>query len=137
MLSMKTSRHALQRRKQRGALLLEALVVVLIFSFGLLGLVGLQARATQFSISAQDTNRAALLAAEIEAQMWGARSVNLPAATITAWQTRVATVSSGGLPNGAGSVTVNGTTARVAISWRPPNVPEERPYTYATDVVID
>ena len=56
-------------RRVRGMTLVEVLVSLLIFSFGLLGLMGLQARALRFSIGAEDTNRAALLANEVAAQM--------------------------------------------------------------------
>ena len=47
---------------QRGVTLIEVLVSVLIMSFGILGIVALQARAIQFSLDADDRNRAALFA---------------------------------------------------------------------------
>ena len=58
------------RRRQAGMSLIEVLTAVLIFSIGILGLVGLHARATQFSVSAEDTNRAALLANEMVTAVW-------------------------------------------------------------------
>jgi type IV pilus assembly protein PilV len=50
--------------------LIEALVSILIFSFGVLGLIGLQASAINFSVDAEDRNRAALFANEIASSMW-------------------------------------------------------------------
>lgn len=125
-------------RAQRGMSLIEVLVSVLIFSFGLLGLLALQARATQFSASAEDTSRAALLANEIGAEMWAARTVNLPAATISAWQARVAAPEVDGLPDGLGNVTVTGTVAEITISWRPPRAASaaENRNRYTTQVMV-
>lgn len=106
---------------QRGVMLLEVLISVLIFSIGLLGLVALQARAHQYSASAEDTNRAALLANEISSVMWGAKSLSVSAATYATWQARVADPSVDGLPNGTGTVTTAGGTASITITWRPPS----------------
>ena len=50
---------------QQGFALLEVLVSILIFSFGVLGLDRLQARAITLSTDAEDRNRAALLASDI------------------------------------------------------------------------
>ena len=84
-------------RAQRGVTLLEVLVSILIFSFGILGLVGLQARATQYSVDAEDRNRAALLADDLAAQMRMARRVDIDT---TAWEQRVGAADQVGLPNG-------------------------------------
>ena len=50
--------------------LIEVLVSLLIFSFGFLGLIGMQARAVQLSTDAEDRSRAALLANDIVTTMW-------------------------------------------------------------------
>jgi type IV pilus assembly protein PilV len=110
--------------RQRGAALLEVLISILLFSFGILGLVGLQARAIGFSLDAENRNRAALLANDIASVMWLNRSVTVPAADLTAWQTRVGTQSAGGLPSGVGTATaVAGTTtsADILITWHAPS----------------
>lgn len=103
--------------------LIEVLVAILIFSFGLVGLVALQARALQFSSSAEDTNRASLLANEITSQMTISGTVSLPASAVAAWNARVADAPNGGLPNGTGTVAVDATTqlATVTVQWRSPN----------------
>lgn len=124
------------RRSTRGVSLVEVLVAILLFSVGLLGLVGLQARATQYAINAEDSNRAALLANELAASMWMARTTNLPEATLEAWNERVAAVADGGLPSGVGSVTLSGGVATVTVAWRPPGAPATRQHRYQTQVVL-
>ena len=108
---------------QQGMTLIEVLVAILILSFGLLGFVGLQARAIQYSVGAEDSTRAALLANEIVATMELYQTVTPPAANYSAWQSRVGDPTVAGLANGAGVVTSNvGTgTATVTITWLPPS----------------
>lgn len=122
--------------RTRGVSLVEVMIVVLLFSVGLIGLVGMQARAVQYSVSAEDSGRAALLANELAAQMWARNTVELPAATITAWQTRVADATGDGLPNGTGTVSVSGNVARITVQWRPPRAAVGEENRYVTDVLI-
>jgi len=110
-----------KRLMQRGMTLIEVLVAILIFSFGLVGLVALQARALQYSTSAEDTNRAALLASEAAALMTLKDTLSLSASDLQAWQARVATPASGGLPNGVGDIATGSGTATLTITWRSPN----------------
>ena len=110
------------RGSQRGVALVEALISVLIFSFGVLGLIGLQANAINFSVDAEDRSRAALLANEIASSMWLAGNVTVTAPQLTTWQATVADPTHSGLPNGVVTVTPTaGTTNSVdiLISWRP------------------
>lgn len=116
--------------------MIEVLIVIVLFSFGLLGMVALQARATQTSVSAEDNNRAALLANELGALMWASNSVNLPAATVADWNARVADTASQGLPNGVGTVALTGNVARITITWRPPHQVAGDTRRYVTEVLI-
>lgn len=109
---------SLCRKGQAGLTLIEVLVAILIFSFGLLGFVGLQARAIQYSVGAEDSNRAALLANELASQMVTAQTASLSASAVTAWQARVTDPSVAGLPNSAGSVTTAGNIATITLTWR-------------------
>ncbi len=122
--------------RQRGVTLIEVMVAVLVFSFGLLGLVGLQARATQYSIGAEDANRAALLANEVVTTMWTTGSVTLSEGALEAWDARVADTASGGLPNGAGEVAVDDGVATVTITWRPVGAADTVQHRYQTQVVL-
>jgi len=126
-----------RRAPQRGVMLLEVLISVVVFSIGLLGLVALQTRAHQYSMSAEDTNRAALLANEVVSVMWASQSASVPDATYTAWQARVASAPADGLPNGVGTVVTTGNTATITVSWRPPSAASgAADNRFSTQVVI-
>jgi len=58
------------RRHQRGAMLLEALMAVLVFSLGVLGIVGLQAQSIRHVNDSQYRGEAIFLANAFVAQMW-------------------------------------------------------------------
>lgn len=55
---------------QQGSMLLEALIAFLIFSMGILGVIGLQATAINNTLDARYRSDAAFLANQILAQMW-------------------------------------------------------------------
>lgn len=57
-------------RYQRGAMLLEALVGLLIFSIGILGMVGMQAASIQNSAAATYRSEASYLTNQIISTMW-------------------------------------------------------------------
>ena len=66
-----TATIALNRRHtQSGAFLLEALIAILIFSFGILGIVGLQAKAIRFTNDSEYRAEATYLANSLISQMW-------------------------------------------------------------------
>lgn len=114
----------LSRRSQRGVALLECLMATLIFSFGVLGLVGLEARAINFSVDSEDRNRAALFASEIAANMWINGSVTVATPAFAALLAGVNDPTKTGLPNGVVTITpVAGTTnsADITITWKPPS----------------
>lgn len=97
---------------QRGSVLLEGLVAIVIFSLGILGLVGLQASSMKATTGAKGRVDASLVANQRIASMWVDRN-NLSAYNET--DTAVA-----GLPNGKRTTQVVGTTVTVTISWRMP-----------------
>ncbi len=121
------TRRPRRRRAQRGVALIEALVSILIFSFGVLGLMGLEARAITFSVDAEDRNRAAVFASEIASTLWlsGSIAAGATTANLALWNTNVkaANAPQTGLPNGTVAVTpVAGTTnaADIVITWQSP-----------------
>jgi type IV pilus assembly protein PilV len=63
---------------QRGALLLEALISILLFSMGMLALAGVQAAAIKNAADAKYRAEASFLASQIIAQMWADNPANLP-----------------------------------------------------------
>ena len=126
----------LRARRARGVSLIEVLVVIVLFSFGLIGMVGLQAKAVQNSVSAEDSARAALLANDIVTMMWTNGTVSLPTATVSAWNTTVGDTTTRGLPNGSGTVTVAANVATVTVTWRAPHEPSGTSHTYTTQVQL-
>lgn len=127
-------------------MMLEALIGILIFSTGILALIGMQALAIGYSADAKYRADASFLANQILAQMWVDRgnaltsptsayeyagSGTVPAA-LTTWVTAVEST----LPRAADYkpiVTVNtdSTSANygqvtVTVRWRPPNAEAER-----------
>lgn len=112
---------------QAGIALMEALVAILIFSFGVLGLIALEASAVNFAVDSEDRNRAALFASEIASSMWTAGSVSVTnarlAPQVVTWQANISNPTTTGLNNGTLTITpVAGTTnaADITITWKPP-----------------
>lgn len=137
MAAVHHAQSAVRHVARRGISLIEVLVVIVLFSFGLLGLVNLQARAVQVSVGAEDSNRAAMLANELASAMWTSNTVTLPPAVMTAWRARVANSTTTGLPGGDGTVAVTGNLARITVTWTPPGQPAgAQPSTYMTEVMI-
>ena len=131
------------RRKPaaRGFMLIEALVALLIFAFGVLGLVGLQATMTKAQSTAKYRADAAFLAQQVIGTMWS-DAPNIASYAIAAgagactgyarcsgWTDKVAST----LPAGSAAVTVAGSSVTVAISWTQPN---EGVHTYTTRSTI-
>jgi len=123
-------------RSQQGMALIEVLVSILIFSIGILGLIGLQSRAIKLSVDTEDRNRAALLANELVTEMWLLRTPDVPADLKTAWKNKIADPVGGGLPNGNGAVDVNAVAkqADITITWQAPGADTQSKLT--TRVVL-
>lgn len=131
--------------KQGGSVLLEALVSILIFSFGVIALFGAQAVAVQ-NVS-QSNNRAAavFLASQLIGTVQGDinhladynYTTGTPPTKVQAWLTQVAER----LPNGAGTISAvedSGTppkngTITVTVTWQAPGKPVNK-YTVASYV---
>jgi len=124
-----TARSRLQGgNAQRGIALIEALVAMLIFTFGVLGLIALESSAINFAVDSEDRNRAALFASEVASAMWTAGSVDYVnnaqlAAQYANWQANINNPTTTGLNKGTLNIAViAGTTktADITITWRPP-----------------
>jgi type IV pilus assembly protein PilV len=111
------------RGTQQGVALMEALISILIFSFGVLGLFGLEASAINSAVDSEDRNRAALFASEVASSMWLAGTVTVSSAQMTTWTTNIANAAGTGMTNGTLNITpVAGTTnaTDITITWKPP-----------------
>jgi type IV pilus assembly protein PilV len=109
---------------QQGVALMEALMSILLVSFGVLGLFGLEASAINTAVDSEDRNRAALFASEVASTMWLAGTVTVSSAQMTTWTTNIANPAGTGMVNGTLTITpVAGTTnaADIKITWKPPS----------------
>ena len=115
-------------RKQSGVMLLEALIGLLIFSIGILALLGMQATAMRATIDAKYRSEAAFFANEIIGTMWVDRANLTQYATAACaghpdcnnWLVRV----QARLPNATGAnaptIVIAGQQATVTILWQRP-----------------
>ena len=85
---------------QSGSYLLEALIAILIFAFGVLGLIGLLGSSIRVTNDARYRAEAATLANSMIADMWTTTPANIDTFTSTklpAWTTKVAALLPGGI----------------------------------------
>jgi type IV pilus assembly protein PilV len=134
--------HTTLLKRQRGATIFEILVSVLILSFGILALVGLQAKSLSAASDAKYRVEATNFADQIVGQMWVDRAnlagyPTFAAPEAAAWRTQVTNTLPGAAAN-APTITVTGTVATgflvaVTVRWAPPGLPSGAP---AHNVVV-
>lgn len=108
---------------QGGFLLLEVLIAILVFSFGILGIVALQATMVKSSTDARYRSVASFVAEQRVAQMWGDPS---NAASYVETDTDISAT----LPNGTRTVSPLATNQyQVIVRWQ---LPGEDPHTFTT-----
>ena len=131
------------KRAQGGSVMLEALIAILIFSIGILAMVGMQATAVNNVSEAKYRSDASFLANQIIGTMWanrvasGTEWVPDPVyacnpcttggnATTQAWASGV----SAALPRGNSTLAVSGNQVTVTLTWKLPketaSAPPER-----------
>lgn len=128
-------------RSARGFTLIEVLVAILIFSFGILGAIGMQAKLQQTTSQNGDRARASMQANEMASQMWAQQTVDPSSSAALAayynnWQTSIK-AGTAGLPVGStGSVSYLSATktSTITITWQEPNAATSSSFT--TSVVI-
>ncbi|MBW8758115.1 MAG: prepilin-type N-terminal cleavage/methylation domain-containing protein [Burkholderiales bacterium] len=137
---MQPRRAPLPRRSTRGFTLIEVLISILVFSFGLLGAAAMQAVAVQAATQNGDRSRAGLLANEMVSTLWAAQSSTPVPGDLAAWRAKVATPAVSGLPNGSGTVAACAGVANCAvitITWKAPSAKAAAASNrYTTTVVI-
>lgn len=125
--------------RQGGVVLIEALIAVLIFSIGILGVVGMQAASVTAVTDAKYRAEAAMVANQIVARMWADQ------ANIAAYATGPVLMSSyeANLPQGKRQVVVGALpalpapqmrTVTVTITWQPPQGTTVRTYVTETQI---
>lgn len=106
---------------QRGMSLIEVLASLLIFSFGVLGLIGMQARVIGDSMDAEYRVQASYLANRLIGQMWTDRD-NLigyaDGALADAWKDEVGQALPGATGGNAPTVIVSGSQVDITMRWQ-------------------
>lgn len=133
LLAMKNTSPHRSDPGQRGVMLIEVMVAVLIFALGVLGIVSLQGAAMSQVSDAKYRSDAAILANQLIATMWmGDKTPSVlqttynsagPGAGYTTWKGKV-TGALPGVSSNPPTVTVdNAGIVTVTIYWQPPNAP--------------
>jgi type IV pilus assembly protein PilV len=109
--------------KQRGVLMLEALIGILIFSIGVLALVAMQATAISQTTDARYRSEAAFQADKMIGAIWANRGNNV-SALASSWAYEVGGGAAPILPNATGAnaptVVVAGNQVTVTVYWQAP-----------------
>ena len=94
-------------QSQSGIALLESLMATLIFSIGILAVIGLQAQSIHHTTEARLRITANYVADQIIGQLWlNPNKLSASSGTVAE------------LPNGTSTVTLSGTQATIAINWQ-------------------
>ena len=151
------------RKTQSGVMLLEALIAILVFSLGVLGIVGMQASAIGASRDAKYRADAGLLVNELVGQMRsgdrigstlqtnfqgdgnqvGPTNVLTDGPLYTAWQTRVATMLPGTVANppivtvvpGVVGPPATSSLVTITVFWGAPNDPLPHNYRVVVQII--
>jgi len=96
----------MRRKLQEGVMLIEALIAILIFSIGILAVVGMQGAAIKNVTDSRSRSEAAFLASELLAQMWVDQNIT-PGGANTSNVTKINYdyQGSGGVPPRLGTIT--------------------------------
>ena len=131
------------RKKQKGSMLLEALIAILIFSMGILALMGMQANAITTVSESKYRSDAGFLANRIIGQIWADRA-NLASyacnpctttgtgnADTRAWATEIQTgaLQLPGVTDAANQPTITlgaSNQVQIQVFWRAPNATAQR-----------
>lgn len=140
------------QKGQQGVVLIEALIGILIFSIGILALIGLQAVAIKNTVDSQNRIEAGFLANEIVSRMWTTggnpstfayTSGTSSNATMQAWVTKVANTMPGvnttAYTTSAGtgtapSIVVAGNRVTVSIYWKAPGETSIRNHQLVSEI---
>ena len=129
------------RSSVRGIALLEAMVSILIFLVGILGVIGLHSAMMRAQGAAKSRADAAVLASEVVGSMWGdvgslasyTSSVGTPCSHVPCarWLAKVATT----LPQGSAAIVASAQTgvATISVSWI---LPTDGAHLYVTTTAI-
>ena len=114
-------------RRQRGGALLEGLLAILIFSIGVIGLMGMQAASIKNTTLAKQRVDASFIANQRIGIMW------VDQANLASYAESATSIAE--LPNGTRTTVVAGTQVTVTVNWQPPG--ESATYSFQTIAQIN
>ncbi|GIZ50423.1 type IV pilus modification PilV family protein [Noviherbaspirillum aridicola] len=113
-------------RVQSGMAVVETMVAILVFSFGILGIVGLLAASMKHSAEAKYRTVASNLAGQLAGEMWVADKSALATAfespdgdQYAAWRDKVRAALPGAADN-APTVAIDDSVATITVRWQAP-----------------
>lgn len=130
-------------KRQHGVMLLEALIGILIFSVGILAMLGMQATAMRATIDAKYRSEAGFLANEIIGRMWVDRanlagyvtaSASCPGDPPCDWVARVQSLLPQATGTEAPSIEVSGQQVTVTVRWKRPGETTPSNHTAVTEI---
>lgn len=110
-------------KSQQGVMLIEALVAILLFTLGIIAVMGLQANSIVQVSQAKYRTDASYLANQIIGQMW-VDQANIATYLSTggnSQRTRWDTVVADTLPTGSGTIARAGSLVTVTVRWKAPD----------------
>ena len=134
----------IKRSDQAGFMLIEAMVSIVVFSIGVLGLVALLAAVIKETSNAQYRIEASMLTDQLIGEMWGEDKATLPASFSSpdgpryqAWLTRSVQAANNGLPGAVATppTVVFGANNQVTVTvfWQMPgSAPGTPAHQYTT-----
>ena len=122
-------------KSQAGVMLIEALVAILIFSVGVVAVMGMQAVSIEQVSQAKYRTDASYLANQIVGKMWTDQA-NIPSYATAGYTGRAAwdAVVASTLPSGTGTIVVNGTLITITINWKLPNETVTRKFVSVANI---
>ena len=121
-----TNTNNLQIRSQQGVVIIEAMIAILIFSIGVLGIVGMQATMLKNTTESKFRTDASYIAQQQIGTLW-AQPANLPADNSV---TKIDISSQ--LPSGTLTISRVGSQYTIAVAWQQPGEAAHKYTTVAT-----
>ncbi len=112
---------------QKGSVILESMIALLIFSFGILALVALLGASVKNTTNAAYRTEASLLVSQVIGQMWagdksagGLAAYLTGGASYTAWKNKVAEALPGVTASTAPTITLQNNLYTITVFWKLP-----------------
>lgn len=127
-MTQKIPERNLSLNRQRGSMLLEAMIAILVFSMGVLAIVGLQASTMKFAADAKYRSQASYLANQTLGEMWTDATKRHDFSEVIAE-----------LPGGTRAATVTGNAkdgfaVTITVQWDTPGDATKRTYVTAAEI---